>query len=98
MLLGAEGISNGEEFTLWQNGKEEAQGLQEKLSRHPTLLYQLRCKQQILRGRRGGAVFVTATGVHVVSLSLFIVWLLGKTCFSDLVTGCFQLHKPHVFF
>lgn len=66
MVLGAEGISDAEEFTLWQDGEKEAQSFQENLSRHLTLLHQLRRKQQILRGRTDGAAFIASTGVHVI--------------------------------
>lgn len=48
MLFGAEGVSDGKEFTFRQGGEEETQGLQENLSRHLTLLHQPRCKLQIL--------------------------------------------------
>lgn len=66
MVLGTEGIGDGEQFALWQDGEEEAQSLQENLRRHLTLFQQLRRKQQILRGRTDGAAFIRSTGVHVV--------------------------------
>lgn len=66
MLLGTEGVGDGEELALWQDGEEEAQSLQEKLSRHLTLFHQLRCKHQILRSTTDSTAFITSTGAHKV--------------------------------
>lgn len=98
MLLGAEGVGDGEEFALRQGGEEEAQDLQENLGRHSTLLHQLRCKHEILREKRAvRRNNLSPTCVHrqrEVKMSFN-----QQMCFviSDLVTVRMESFEHHLF-